>query len=74
MSKIFDATTNFHGTILKKKNIKKSNKIFLKLDALPFPFPFTMLCHLFLAFFYQLLLDQTHSKPTAKYRIASHRI
>ena len=56
MSEISDATTNFHGTILKKKNIKKSNKIFLKLDALPFPFPFpfTMLCHLFPAFLYQL--------------------
>ena len=30
-----------------------------------------MVCHLFPTFLYQLLLDQTNGKPTAKYRIAS---
>ena len=33
--------------------------------------PFMMLCHLFPAFLYQLLLNQTHEKPTAKHRIVS---
>ena len=61
-----------------KKNIKQKKKNVIKdtlslsrclpPDALPFPF--TMLCHLFLAFlFYQHLFDQTHCKPPAKHRI-----
>ena len=72
-TKTFEVSTNFHvSTILKKKKHKtkkkKRNKSFLKSDALPFPC--VMLYHLYPAFLYQLLLDQTHGKPTAS--ITSH--